>query len=872
MVMQKTYQSDQSTSLAGFTQASPATPRALAPRSTQPGAGTQPSASAPAHGGPSREVFAFSYAGSLDDTVNTPPQFGYRLWDLSLISTVGYFGVGVNADGSLDRTSTGWKVMQTSQFQSFMNAAHGSGTRVVLTIVLQDFSNLTPTMCSGLANRFKTIGETVSAVRAYGFDGVNVDYEGEGGSCAGGRPQDMLIDMMYNLRISLNGSAPASNYVSIDTYGGSADDQSGLGFFIIPRLNPWVDAFFVMSYDMEYSNWRAAGCTSFCLGPTAPLTGYTYNDTGEMASYIATVPAAKVILGVPYYGRKACVASPTPNAKPIQKPSSPSAPWVDADRYVDAVYDAYQQALPVAHHTDANDPAGADPWETWHSNSYGCDRELYWDNTTSLGLKYDLVNRDQLRGVGLWTINYGEAPELWDTLRSHFTNAPVQTAVQNQSYHLDSANDGGMESWVEIDPGLRINEVPTADGTAVATASIDLWTAVAGYNQDAAIFVSTDSGPDVLLAWKESGGVGGSYSPNPAFVQAVTPARAGHSYLFKLKWKPNRAAPGGTIFAGAGSIDTQFSPTRLTVRMLPSPSLTSAVRRTSYHLDTANDGGFTSWVPVDPSLDVVVPGTDATVQVSANLDLWTARAGYNGDVGLFVLDSGNPAAGDVQLAWTENGFAATFSPSAAFVTTTFDTHAGHNYTFRLKWKPNRQAPPGTIYAGAGTALTEFSPTRLTVEQMVAGSFQSATQKVSYHLDAPNAGNFQSWVELNPQNRVVVNPSAAYQAIVTGGIDLWSTAPGYNGDIAVFACDAALADCSPFTNFALVAWKESGNPAAYAPNAATVQTVMPLTAGHAYTFALGWKPNRPTPGGVIYGAAGMAGTEFSPTTLLVQLAR
>jgi hypothetical protein len=50
-----------------------------------------------------------------------------------------------------------------------------------------------------------------------------------------------------------------------------------------------------------------------------------------------------------------------------------------------------------------------------------CTRELYWDDTTSLGAKYDLVNRDNLRGVGIWNLNYGGgAPELWATLNSYF--------------------------------------------------------------------------------------------------------------------------------------------------------------------------------------------------------------------------------------------------------------------------------------------------------------------------------------------------------------------------------------------------------------------------------------------------------------------
>src|SRR5207249_1890474 len=41
---------------------------------------------------------------------------------------------------------------------------------------------------------------------------------------------------------------------------------------------------------------------------------------------------------------------------------------------------------------------------------------------TSLGHKYDLVNADNLRGVGMWNLNYGGgAPELWNLLAAKFT-------------------------------------------------------------------------------------------------------------------------------------------------------------------------------------------------------------------------------------------------------------------------------------------------------------------------------------------------------------------------------------------------------------------------------------------------------------------
>jgi hypothetical protein len=115
----------------------------------------------------------------------------------------------------------------------------------------------------------------------------------------------------------------------------------------------------------------------------------------------------------------------------------------------------------------------------------------------------------------------------------------------------------GLTAGVTVAPG--------ADTNSIIGANADLFTANAGYNQDLGIFVSDNGGTDVLLAWKESGGFAGTFSPNAAFAQTTYQMSSGHTYVFKLKWKTNKNAPGTKIYAGAGN--GPYSPTRLTVEL-----------------------------------------------------------------------------------------------------------------------------------------------------------------------------------------------------------------------------------------------------------------------------------------------------------------
>ena len=360
--------------------------------------------------GPQREVFGFALASSLSD-----PTVGYPTWDFSLVSTVAFFGLHVQSGSGHFVTDSDWNVWNSAAVPNLVSAAHAHGAKVVVTIILQDFTPGTPAMCAGLTHGATTIADTATEIKAKGVDGVNVDYEGLNGSCGTGDPswaRHTFTSFVASLR-----SATSGSYLSVDTYASSAADP--YGFFDVQGMAPNTDSFFVMAYDLEYSNYSHAplSCSRFCLGPTAPLGSYYYNDSSVASQYTATVPASKVILGVPYYGRKACVANSAPHGYPTGD--------VVADTYLDASQEStasFVQPGSYTVHRDANDPAGQERYDTWVNTQLNCVRELYWDDTVSLAHKYALVTADNLRGVGIWNLNYGGgAPELWALLNTWFS-------------------------------------------------------------------------------------------------------------------------------------------------------------------------------------------------------------------------------------------------------------------------------------------------------------------------------------------------------------------------------------------------------------------------------------------------------------------
>lgn len=500
------------------------------PPSPSPSAGAQPQVhAAPATTSgqrPTREVFGFADAGSLGD-----PSVGYQSWDFSLLSTVAFFGLSVAPTGDLIRSGVGWSEWNSADLTAMRNRASAAGGQTVLTIILQSSDANTTAQnndlfCKALTNYATTVAQTVTEVQQKGVAGVNIDYEWAQAQCPDGQWLDAKL---VNLARSLKASLPAGqNYLSIDTYAGSAEGGGTGGLYNLPALNQYVDSFFVMEYALEYSNWRSLGCSTFCLSPTSPLDGYRYNDRLSNTQYAQLVGGSKVIMGVPYYGDKACVANLTdPNQ-------------VSTGNYATSGY-LYNTGIPgqsgvsqyVAHRESIS--SGLERWDTYHfqDNSpppLNCNRELYWDDAVSLGRKYDLVATQGLRGVGLWNLNLGGgSPELWNSLAAHFTTRPTAPT----SVTACATANAAYVSWVASPGGAAISSYTVTATPGGATVTV-LGT------QTGAQLSGLTAGTTYTFTVQAMNGSGSS--PNSTASNAVTPAAANTSTQY-FTWY-DRASPG----------------------------------------------------------------------------------------------------------------------------------------------------------------------------------------------------------------------------------------------------------------------------------------------------------------------------------------
>jgi spore germination protein YaaH len=390
-----------------------------------------------------REVFGFASAGSLGD-----PTVGFSTWDYPLLTTVAFFGLHVNAtDGSLVQNDTGWRVWHSSTASDFINTAHASGVKVLLTVIFQDFQTTSSPMCQALDNGPTTINQVASQLM--GADGIDLDYEGVNQTCSDGVSlRTKLNQFVQQVRARNLGT------LVIDTYASSAEDSGG--FFDIPTLAASVDEFFVMAYGLEVPN----GPCATCMGPTSPLQGsapnYIWNVTRAANDYAPW--AAETIIGFPYYGVVGCVQGPNPppNAPVL---SGGNAKYT-ADPYTTlGTLSSISTISSLTFYRDGLDPNGQERWASFFNSDpqFNCWREAYWDDPVSLAHKYDVVNQGNFRGAGIFTLDFGGgSPELWAVLAAKFggqlrvtTNPPAPSQLVVNGVLRDS---WGL-TWLTLTPG-----------------------------------------------------------------------------------------------------------------------------------------------------------------------------------------------------------------------------------------------------------------------------------------------------------------------------------------------------------------------------------------------------------------------------------
>lgn len=310
---------------------------------------------------------------------------------LDTLTSISLFGIEIDGAGNIVTQNTegvqdrGWIMWQSSELNSLIRRAKNQNIKIYLTLKSFSNENIASLSQNDEAQK-KFISNALYLINSKNLDGINIDFEYTGE--VNQEIRKGFTRLITNLNSELKRQIEKSD-LTLDTFLISGSEK---GIFDIPALSKQSDAFVIMGYDMHTPLSEP--------GPVSAMGGVT-NIIGYLQGYLEKVPPEKLILAVPYYGYDW-----PENLNPDTKVKIlPFAEILEMSLNIKLGWDETSQT----------------PFFNYTEN--GVKRIVHFDNVRSLGIKYDFINKKNLKGVGIWALGYdGQNSDLQKLILDKFFN------------------------------------------------------------------------------------------------------------------------------------------------------------------------------------------------------------------------------------------------------------------------------------------------------------------------------------------------------------------------------------------------------------------------------------------------------------------
>ena len=271
-----------------------------------------------------------------------------------------------------------WFVIQDTQgnyssiaSKEYVDQAHERGIQVwaMLNNVSTEESVAVNTeeLMSSTAAREKMIDSLMQDAREYGFDGINLDFEGLRSEAG-----PHYVQFIRELSIACRKEGIV---LSIDNYVPSAYTE----FYNRREQGIVADYVIIMGYDEYYAG-----------GEAGPVSSISFVDNG-IKDTLEVVPKEKVINAIPFYTRL----------------------WTtDGESQTSQVFDMEEEEVWISE--NQLEPEWREDLGLYYAQRQGENglEQLWMEEERSIGEKMDLIRQYELAGVACWKLGF-EKPEIW---------------------------------------------------------------------------------------------------------------------------------------------------------------------------------------------------------------------------------------------------------------------------------------------------------------------------------------------------------------------------------------------------------------------------------------------------------------------------
>ncbi|MBL4937404.1 chitinase [Clostridium sp. YIM B02515] len=276
----------------------------------------------------------------------------------------------VNTDGSL--------YIQNNVFpKSQVSFANSNGIKP-LAVVRNEFNgDLAHDVLTNSTARANLLSGIQNSLMSNSFSGVNIDFE-----LLKSSDRDVFTAFMRDLYNMLH---PQGFIVSIALPAKTSEAEKWVYAYDYAKLGSYSDQVILMTYDEHYPGGQP--------GPVASI-GWVQRIVNYASSVI---PKSKLLLGIAAYGYDWTVSGgKTVSTKSV---SIATAASIAANNGAQIQWDSTAQ-VPYFNYTDSKGS---------HS--------VYFENSTSIGYKLNIVNNSNLKGIAIWRLGL-EDENYWTTIKT----------------------------------------------------------------------------------------------------------------------------------------------------------------------------------------------------------------------------------------------------------------------------------------------------------------------------------------------------------------------------------------------------------------------------------------------------------------------
>ncbi len=312
----------------------------------------------------------------------------WKNYNFSMLWGISYFSYSVEPETGSYKSIHQWKTT------ALIDSAKAANCKVFLSI--SNFGSKNNATFLDNRKAQSTLIDSVSRLLALrSANGINLDFEGV--------PKKSKSNFTkFIVQISKRLKQDNPNYhISLCLY---AEDWNDV--FDIKAIDAHIDFYTLMGYDYY-------GAFSKTTGPVTPFTSSEKFGNGLQWSvqYYQNkgVQLDKLIVGLPYYGAEWYTKTSQPGAAVVKFRDHP--PYRNIRKlYIDSL------DIPVKF-----DSISASTYLVIKesANSY---KQIFFEDEKSLSIKYDWIQKNKIKGVGIWALGYDDGySELWDLLTEKFS-------------------------------------------------------------------------------------------------------------------------------------------------------------------------------------------------------------------------------------------------------------------------------------------------------------------------------------------------------------------------------------------------------------------------------------------------------------------